>query len=122
WVAFPSILMSDSSALHSVNCSDGLNLRLFDKDCLIAHSLAVQHVDRFENSNVVFEFDIPKGRRNARHQVANNSDEPRFNSARLHPFLQLTVGAVIGNIHEKQFKHSYQPLTHKQTPAAGMQS
>src|SRR6266850_2232638 len=82
--------------------ASSLDLSLLDKNRLITHFLTVEHVNSFLNSRVVFELDVTKCRRNTRDKVADDPDGARFDSARLHPLLQLTVGAIVRNIYEKQ--------------------
>src|SRR6266850_63118 len=94
--------MLRSSALPSTAGACSLNLSLLDQDRLITHLLAVEHVDRFLNSSVVFELNVPKCRGHAGDKIADDPDGPRFNSAGFHPFLQLAVGAIVGNVNEKQ--------------------
>jgi hypothetical protein len=82
-----------------------LDLSLFDKDRLIAHSLSIQQGDGFLNLRFVVQFNITECRRHASYEVSDNPNRPRFDTARFDPVLQFTVGAVVGDINEKQLRH-----------------
>src|SRR5215471_10587081 len=99
--------MSGCPSLHptSAVCAGHLNLCFLDEDGLVSHAFAVENSDRFLNPAVVLQLYISKRGRHARDEVTDNADRSRLNPPRLHPLLQLTVGTVVGDINEKQFRH-----------------
>src|SRR5436305_12172114 len=92
--------ISGRSAVHSTAHASRLGLGFFDEDCLITQSLAVENGDRLVGLGLVFQLDVAKCRRHTCDKISNNPDGASCNSTRLHPFLQLMVGTVVGDIHE----------------------
>src|SRR5207249_428144 len=74
-------------------------------DRLVAHAFAVQHDDRLLHLGIVGQLNIAEGWGDARNEVSNNTNGSSFDSARLHPFLQLQIRAVVRYVDEEQLGH-----------------
>src|SRR5947207_2016140 len=82
-----------------------LNLGFLDENGLVAHFLTVEDMNRFVRLGIVLKLDVAECRRYSGYEIADDADRSRFEPTRLHPFLQLTVRAVVRNIDEEQLGH-----------------
>src|SRR5207244_10655814 len=57
------------------------------------------------DSSILLQLDVAEQLRHTRDEIPDDADRPGLDSSRLYEFLQFTIGAVIGDIDEKQLGH-----------------